>query len=279
MNQVNFLKSFLSKLNHVILLLGVGIMILPFFWVISTSFKTQQEAIAVPPTFIPENPILSNFIQVLEDPLFLRYLLNTIIVSGTVVIVGIFFCSLTGYVLAKFSFPGSKLFFLMVLGKLMVPVQVLIIPLYLLVLKLGWRDNLIALIIPTEMISAFGIFMMRQFISNFPDSIMESARLDGCGDFRIFWNIILPNMKHAMFTLGIFLFVWSWSMFLWPLIVIDSPENMTIQVGLERFSNQYFTQYGPKMAGVLLALLPVLAVFLIFQRKVLDSVTLSGLKE
>ena len=279
MKQRKFLKFILGRLNDVILLLGAVIMILPFFWVISTSFKTQKEAIAVPPTFIPENPILSNFTQVLGESFILRYILNSIIVSGTVVIVALFFCSLTGYALAKFDFPGSKLFFLMVLGKLMIPVEALIVPLYLLILKLGWSDNLIALIVPTEMISAFGIFMMRQFITNFPDSIIESARLDGCGDFGIFWKIILPNMKPAMFTLGILLFVWSWSMFLWPLIVIDSPEKMTIQIGLERFSNQYFTQYGPKMAGVLLSLLPVLIVFLIFQRRVLESVTLSGLKE
>jgi ABC-type glycerol-3-phosphate transport system permease component len=279
MKQRKFLKFILGRLKDVILLLGAVIMILPFFWVISTSFKTQKEAIAVPPTFIPENPILSNFTQILGESFILRYFLNSIIVSGTVVIVALFFCSLTGYALAKFDFPGSKLFFLMVLGKLMIPAEALIIPLYSLILKLGWSDNLIALIVPTEMISAFGIFMMRQFITNFPDSIIESARLDGCGDFGIFWKIILPNMKPAMFTLGILLFVWSWSMFLWPLIVIDSPEKMTIQIGLERFSNQYFTQYGPKMAGVLLSLLPVLTVFLIFQRRVLESVALAGLKE
>lgn len=278
--EVYRVKRFLaSGTRNLVLMMGVMTMVLPLLWVISTAFKTQEEAIAFPPHFIPHEPILTNFAKVFEESPFLLYMVNSFIVSAVVVVGALFFCSLTGYVLSKFSFPGSKIFFVMVLGKLMIPMQVLIIPLYLLVIRLGWRDSLIALIVPTELISAFGVFMMRQFIQGFPDSILDSATIDGCGDFGIYWRIILPNMKHALFTLAIFLFVWSWSMFLWPLIVIDSPEKMTIQIGLEQFSNRYYTQYGPKMAGILLSIIPVLVVFLIFQKQVLESIALSGLKD
>lgn len=266
-------------IKHLILGLVAVIMLLPFFWVISTAFKTQQEAIAFPPTFIPKDPTLDNFKVVLKDPFFKRYFINSLIICGTVVVGGLFICSLTGYVLAKFNFRSFKIFSWLIVGKLMVPTEVLMIPLYLLVIRLGWQDTLLALIVPTELVSAFGIFMMEQFIETFPDSIIDSARIDGCGDFRIYWNIVLPNMTHAFLTLGILLFVWSWSMFTWPLIVIDSPEKMPIQVGLERFSSAYYTQYGPKMAGVLLSILPVLVIFLLFQRKILENVALSGMKE
>jgi ABC-type glycerol-3-phosphate transport system permease component len=260
-------------------MIGAAIMIVPLLWVVSTAFKTQQEAIAFPPHFIPYAPTLDNFKRIFTESPFPLYFKNSFIVSGSVVIGALFFCSLTGYSLARYNFPGSRLFFIMVLGKIMIPSEALIVSLYRLVINLGMRDSLLALIIPTELFSAFGIFMMRQFFLEFPQSILDSATIDGCGDFSTLWRIVLPNMTHALFTLGIFLFVWSWSEFLWPLIVIDSQEKMTIQVGLERFSNQYFTEYGPKMAGVFLSILPVLAIFLIFQRQVLENVALSGLKE
>jgi len=265
--------------RNIVLMFGAVTMVVPLLWVISTAFKTQQEAIAFPPHFFPQAPTLENFVRVFTESSFMLFVMNSTIVSVSVVAGALFFCSLTGYALARYSFPGSRVFFIMVLGKIMIPTQILIVPLYLLVINLGMRDSLFALIIPTELVSAFGIFMMRQFIISFPQSILDSSIIDGCSDFGTFWRIVLPNMKHALFTLGIFLFVWSWSIFLWPLIVIDSPEHVTIQVGLARFSNQYFTEYGPKMAGVLVSIIPVLTIFLIFQRRVLESVALSGLKE
>ena len=268
-----------SGTRNIFLLIGAAIMIVPLLWVISTAFKTQQEAIAFPPHFIPQFPTLDNFARIFTESPFLLYFTNSLTVSGSVVLGALFFCSITGYALARYKFPGSKLFFIMVLGKIMIPSQALIVSLYRLVIHLGMRDSLLALIIPTELFSAFGIFLMRQFFLDFPQAILDSATIDGCGDFSALWRIVLPNMKHALFTLGIFLFVWSWSDFLWPLIVIDSQEKMTMQVGLERFSNQYFTEYGPKMAGVFLSIIPVLIIFLIFQRKVLENVALSGIKE
>ncbi len=268
-----------SGTRNLFLLIGTIIMIVPLLWVVSTAFKTQEEAIAFPPHFIPQYPTFDNFSRIFTESPFLLYFTNSLTVSGCVVLGALFFCSITGYALARYKFPGTKLFFIMVLGKIMIPSQALIVSLYRLVIHLGMRDSLIALIIPTELFSAFGIFLMRQFFLDFPQAILDSATIDGCGDFSALWRIVMPNMKHALFTLGIFLFVWSWSDFLWPLIVIDSQEKMTMQVGLERFSNQYFTEYGPKMAGVFLSIIPVLIIFLIFQRKVLENVALSGIKE
>ena len=272
-------RIIIDSIRNILLMSGAAIMLFPLLWVISTAFKTQQDAISFPPHFIPKPVILNNFSQIFSQSPFLHYMLNSIFVSGMVVVGALFFCSLTGYVLARYSFTGSRIFFVMVLGKLIIPGQVLVVPLYLLMIKLGWTDSLISLIVPTDLMSAFGIFLMRQFIISFPGSIFDASAIDGCGEFGTYWRIVIPNMKHAIFTLGIFLFVWSWSDFLWPMIVIDTPEKMTIQVGLARFSSQYFEQYGPKMAGVLISIVPVIALFLGFQRRVLESVALSGIKE
>jgi multiple sugar transport system permease protein len=262
---------------YVILTLGAITMVFPFLWMISTAFKPPSEVEAYPPYWIPKTPTIANFTEVLNRAPIHIYLLNTILVSTCVTLLVLFFCSLSGYVFAKLELPGKNILFLLILGKLMVPFQVTVIPLYLLINKLGLGDSLIALILPF-MIGAFGIFFMRQFIISIPNELIDAARIDGCGEFGIYWRIILPSIRSALLTLAIITFMDSWGQYFWPLIVIRSPSKMTIELGLAFFTNQYFTDYGPMMAGAFISLVPVILVFIALQNRMIESITHTGLK-
>jgi len=264
-------------LIHLLLILVGLTMVVPFLWMVSTSLKPKPEIERYPPTFVPQDPTMSNYIEAFKKAPFHIFFMNSVVVSFAVTASVLFFCSLGGYVFAKLKFPGKNVAFLLVLGKIMVPFQLTIIPLYLIMTKIGLGDSLGALIVPV-MIGAFGIFMMRQFIIDIPDDLMDAAFIDGCGAFGIYRRIILPSVVPALATLAIFTFIDTWGQFLWPLIVIKSPEKMTLQIGLALFSNQYFTDYGPLMAATLVSVLPLLIVFSILQRRVIESITLTGLK-
>ena len=266
----------LTLLHFVLILIGLT-MVVPFLWMLNTSLKLKPEIERYPSTFIPEAPTVSNYIEAFKKAPFHIFFANSVVVSFAVTASILFFCSLGGYVFAKLKFPGRNVAFMLILGKIMVPFQLTIIPLYLIVTKIGLGDSLGALIVPL-MIGAFGIFMMRQFIIDIPDDLMDAAFIDGCGAFGIYWRIILPSVVPALATLAIFTFIDTWGQFLWPLIVIKSPEKMTLQIGLALFSNQYFTDYGPLMAATLVSVLPLLIVFSILQRRVIESITLTGLK-
>ena len=263
---------------HVILILGSITMALPFVWMILTSFKPSPEIRSYPPHWLPRTPTLEHFGEVFDRAPFLVYFMNTGIVSGSVVLLALFFCSLTAYALAKLRLPGEKIIILLILVKIMVPFQAMMLPLYLLASKLRIVDSLIGLIVPTDMISAFGIFMLRQFIVDIPDDFIGAARIDGCSEFGIYWRIILPQCTAPLATLAIFLFMWSWGNFLWPLIIINSPEKMTLQLGLAMFREDQWVRYGPLMAATFLSLIPVIVIFIILQRRVIESITITGLK-
>jgi multiple sugar transport system permease protein len=262
---------------HLVLILIGLTMVVPFLWMLSTSLKPRPEIERYPPTWIPEALTINNYIEAFKIAPFHIFFMNSVIVSFAVTGSILFFCSLAGYVFAKLKFPGRDAAFLLVLGKIMVPFQLTIIPLYLIVTKIGLGNSLGALIVPL-MVGAFGIFMMRQFIIDIPDDLIDAAFIDGCGAFGIYWRIILPSVVPALATLAIFTFIDTWGQFLWPLIVIKSTEKMTLQIGLAFFSNQYFTDYGPLMAATLVSVLPLLIVFSILQRRVIESITLTGLK-
>jgi len=182
-----------------------------------------------------------------------------------------------GYVFAKFEFPGRNVIFLMILSTMMIPFAVTIIPLFLVIARIGWVDSHLALIIP-GLYNAFGIFLMRQFTLGIPNELREAAIMDGCSEFRTYWSIILPQCKSALAALGIFTFMASWNDFLWPLIVLQSYKKFTLSVGLAMFSQQWWTNYGLSMAGATIAVIPVLIVFLIFQRQFIHGIVLTGLK-
>jgi ABC-type glycerol-3-phosphate transport system permease component len=282
--RVDWLKSAhrqqrLGNMAAYVILLAVAVtMFLPFLWMISTAFKPAQETFAYPPTFIPQNFTLDNFKEAWSAAPFGRYYLNSFRVAIVVTISQVFFCSLAGYIFAKLHFWGRNVLFILVVAKLMIPIQVLIVPLYLLIIRLALADTLSGVILP-DLMGAFGIFMLRQFIVSLPNELIDSARLDGCSEFGIYWRIILPLIVPALAVFAIITFIDTWNDFLWPLIVISTPAKRTLPLGLAVFADEYVVENNLAMAASIIVLAPVVVVFAIFQRRIIDSVALSGLKE
>lgn len=261
-----------------VLSLGAAFIILPFIWMVSTSFKIPSQTISYPPTLIPRPPTLEYYNRILTEVPFVRWFFNSAYISTTVTLFILLSSSLVGYVFAKFKFFGKNLFFLIILATMMIPLPVTMIPLYLIISKLGWVDSSLALIIP-GLYNAFGIFLMRQFMFAIPRELGEAATIDGCSEFRIFWSVILPQCKSALAALGILVFMGKWNDFLWPLIVFQSEKKLTLPVGLAMFSAQeWWADYGLIMAGAAITVVPVLIVFLIFQRHFIQGIALTGMK-
>ncbi len=279
MNRKISVSNLLSKsFLYLFMLFLIVIMMAPFAWMISTSFKRPEDVYKFPPVWIPEKPTLTNYPTVFNDVPFLRFFFNSLLVASTVTIGCVFTSSLAGFAFAKYDFFARDKFFIIVLSTMMIPFQVTLIPFYIMMRRFRLIDTYWALIIP-GLNSAFGIFLMRQFIMNIPNELLDAARIDGCSEFRIYWRIILPLSKAALGTLSIFIFMWSWDSFLWPIIVINRLEMKTIPLGLMMFDQFYG---GPRqhliMAGTTMAVLPVLLVFLFVQKQFVKGITLTGLK-
>jgi len=253
-------------------------MFFPVAWTVSASLKPNAEVLLVPVRWIPSAVSWENFVRPFIEKPFGRYFVNSIAVSGSVTALGLFFCSLAGYGFAKFNFRGRNILFLYVLSTLMVPLHVIMISLFLVVRSFGWLNTYQSLIVPS-MISAFGIFLMRQFMLSIPSEYIDSARIDGEHEFGIFLRIIVPMVTPPMATLAIYTFMGSWDDFLWPLIVISVDKLKTIPLGMASFESIYRSSYNYLMAISLLALLPMLVAFVFFQRKIIQSVVMSGLKQ
>ncbi|HHV80205.1 MAG: carbohydrate ABC transporter permease [Dictyoglomi bacterium] len=260
-----------------VLSLGSIVTLFPFIWMISTSFKTPPQIISYPPTLIPKPPTLEYYTQIFTKLNFGRFFLNSGYISVIITASALLTSSFVGYVFAKFNFWGKEVIFMMILSTMMIPFAVTMIPLYLIISKLGWINSHLALIIP-GLYSTFGIFLMRQFMSSIPNELREAAIVDGCGEFRTFWSIILPQCKPVLAALGIFTFMWNWDNFLWPLIVLNNEDKFTLPVGLSMFSQQWWTNYGLVMAGATISVIPVLIVFFIFQKQFIQGIVLTGLK-
>ena len=260
-----------------VLSLGSIVMLFPFIWMISTSFKTPPQIISYPPTLIPKPPTLEYYTQIFTKLNFGRFFLNSGYISVIITASALLTSSFVGYVFAKFNFWGKEVIFMMILSTMMIPFAVTMIPLYLIISKLGWINSHLALIIP-GLYSTFGIFLIRQFMSSIPNELREAAIVDGCGEFRTFWSIILPQCKPVLAALGIFTFMWNWDNFLWPLIVLNNEDKFTLPVGLSMFSQQWWTNYGLVMAGATISVIPVLIVFFIFQKQFIQGIVLTGLK-
>lgn len=278
MKIINF-KNVSTLRILLILALSVGsiIMLFPFLWMVATSFKIPSQIISYPPTLIPDPPTLQYYTRIFTELNFGFFFLNSTYIATVTTLFVVFTSSFVGYVFAKFEFPGRNILFLVILATMMIPFPILIIPLYLIMIRLGWVDSHLALIVPW-LFSAFGIFLMRQFIFGIPNELRESAIIDGCSEFRVFWSVILPQCKSALVTLGIFNFMWNWESFVWPLIVLQSEMKFTLPVGLIMFSHQWWTNYGLVMAGATASVVPVLTVFLFFQRYFIQGIVLTGIK-
>jgi len=250
---------------------------LPFFLMLSNAFKSAAEIVRIPPTLFPQNPSWSSFRTVLTEAPYERWFLNSLLVSGTITLIVLFTCSLAGYIFAKFEFPGRSVIFVFLLVTMMVPFPVLLIPTYLIVNELGLINSLWALIVPA-MVSAFGIFLMRQFVAGIPNDLIDAARLDGASEWAIYIRIIVPLVRAPMAALGIFTFLAAWNDYLWPLIVINDLEKSTLPLALTFFNSQHAQRYDLVMAAAAMAVIPVIIVFVIFQRQIVNALVLAGLK-
>jgi multiple sugar transport system permease protein len=249
----------------------------PFVLMIVSAFKTQGEVLRTPPTFLPVDPTLSSFATLLTDAPYGLWYRNSMVVATAVTAGVLLTSSLAGYVFAKFEFPGKRWLFLIVLSTMMIPFPVLLIPTYLIVDRLELLNTLWALIIP-GMISAFGIFLMRQFIAGIPNDLIEAARIDGASEWSIYARVILPLVRPALAALGVFAFLASWNDYLWPLVAIDELDKSTLPLALAFFNSSHSTRYDLIMAAAALAVVPVAIVFLIFQRHIVKALVLAGMR-
>ncbi|KRV50869.1 sugar ABC transporter permease [Wenjunlia vitaminophila] len=270
-----------GPLLYLVASLGLLVMAAPFLWMALSAFKTKKDLTASPPVWIPSEWTLSNFDALLDQLDMSRYFLNSLIVAGLVTICNLLFCSMLGYALAKLNFAGRSKVFALVLAALMVPGNLMILPLYVLMNRLGLIDTYAGLVLPFAA-GAFGVFLMRQFMQSVPDELLEAARIDGASEWFIFWRIVMPLVKPALATLTIFTFLSSWNNFIWPLIATNDPDKYTLPVALATFANDPNRTVGGGngmlMAGSLLVVLPVLVVFVALQRHFTQGIATAGMK-
>ena len=262
-------------LIHIALILGTLFMVIPFVWMVLTSFKTLPESIQVPPKIMPKSFNLKSYSDVLTLLPFFTFYLNTIIVIAVRVVVSTFFAAMAAYAFARIKFPGRDILFMFVLIQMMVPVQLFIIPQYLLVQKLGLLNSIPALILP-GIVTAFGTFLLRQFFMGLPDEVEEAAVIDGANRWQIFMKVMLPLAKPGMVSLSIFTALFAWKDLMWPLIVNADIEKMPLSAGLASLVGQFATNYPVLMAGSVLAIIPMIIVFVIFQKQFVGGIALSG---
>ena len=268
-----------TLLKYAILVVGAVIMVFPFLWMIDASFMSSSEIQARPPVWFPSDPEFENYPELLDNMPFHRLYLNSIIVTGFTVLGVLFTSSLAGFGFAKYQFPGKNTLFYLILATLMIPFFVTLIPVFYIVRQLGWLDSLQGLILPT-VTSAYGIFLMRQFIYGIPDELIDAARIDGASEPRIYFQIILPLTQPALATLGTFTFIGSWNNFLWPLLVINDRNLYTVPLGLNtlRTFAAEARNLDLLMAGTVLSVVPTLILFIFLQRYFIRGIALTGLK-
>ena len=263
---------------YVVLAVGLLITIVPFLWMLLGSFKPEAELQRVPPTWWPEAPTLDNYRELFDRLDFPQFFANSVLVAVAVTAGNLVFCSMVGYALAKLDFAGKRLLFGLVLGMLMVPGVVTFVPLFVLVANLGLVNTYPGLILPF-LVTPLGVFLMRQFMMGLPDELIEAARIDGAGEWRIFLRVIMPLCGPPLATLGILTFLHSWNNFLWPLVVAQSEDKYTLPVALALYSvGQNATRYGLLLAGAVVVILPVIALFIALQRYFVQSVATTGIK-
>jgi len=264
---------------YLITAVGAVIMLLPFYWMVASSLMTLPEIIARPPVWFPRVPQLHNYADLAAALPIDRIYINSLIVTISVTSLVLFTSSLTGFGFAKYHFPGRDTLFLLVLATMMIPFFLLLIPVFFIVKELGWVDTYLGLIVPNA-VTAYGIFLMRQFILGVPDELLDAARIDGSSEFGLYWRIVLPLSGPALAALTILAFLYHWNAFLWPLVVIRSQDLWTIPIGLNnlRLYASSTDTLDLQMAGATIAVVPVLVVFVALQRYFIQGITLSGLK-
>ncbi|MEI2580787.1 carbohydrate ABC transporter permease [Scytonema sp. PRP1] len=265
-----------KALLYILLTLYAVITFIPFLWALSASFKPLSEIVSGEPNFFPKNFTLDNYKQIFfQEPLFLRWLFNSVFIAISVTLLNLLFNSMAGYALARLRFRGKRFWFFLILAVLAVPAQITLIPTFLILKALGWLNSYQGMIVPS-MVNATFIFMMRQFFVNFPKELEEAAQLDGLNTWGIFRHIVLPLAKPALAAQAVFVFMGSWNNFLLPIVILFEPEMFTLPLGLNTFKGQFISYWNYIMAASMVFTLPALAIYAFFNRYFIESVTFTG---
>jgi cellobiose transport system permease protein len=268
-----------GPLVYIVLALGAALSVFPLYFMFVVATRSNDAIGGLPPVFTPGGQLADNVQRLLDnaDAHFLRGLLNSVLVSGSVTISVVLFSTLAGFAFAKLRFRGRNALLLVIVATMAIPVQLGLIPLYILMVKLGWTGELKAVIVPF-LVSGFGVFMMRQYASSaVSDELIEAARVDGCSTLRIYWNVVLPAVRPAAAVLGLFTFMQTWNDFLWPYSVLNQDQP-TVQLSLATLSSGYYSDFSQIFAGTALATLPLLLVFLLFGRQIIGGIMEGALK-
>lgn len=267
----------LGSVVNLLLLCGVAFTFIPYIYMMSASFKPQTEIYSLPITLYPRQPTLNNYIVLFNHYPFFRWMINSLLISANIVVGSLFLASLGGFAFAKYQFPLQRFLFGMVLIAMMLPFQLMLVPLFLTLVRFGWINTYWGMIVPS-LAQAFGLFYMRQYIMGIPNELMDAARIDGCSEFRIYWQIILPIARPALGVLAILFFTGAWNDYLWPLIVLTSEEMFTLTLAIASFVGPYDVEYGTIMAGSFLGTVPILILFLAMQRQFIAGLLAGSLK-
>ncbi|MNK41062.1 L-arabinose transport system permease protein AraQ [compost metagenome] len=270
-------KSFLVGVTYLVLTMGIAVMVFPFLWMVSTSMKAPGEVYSL--SLIPSSFSLDSYRDIFKNTLFAKWMLNSLIVAIIMTLSVSLFDTIAGYILAKFTFFGKQIIFILFLSTLMVPTEMLIIPWYLVSSRLDGIDSYWGILFPGLM-SGFGIFLMRQFMDSLPSELLDAARIDGMGEWRILFQIAIPLSRSALATLCILTFLGSWNSFIWPLIITQSDDMFTIPVGMAFFSSEAkdSSNWILIMTGATLSVIPLVVLFLIFQKQIIQGIATTGLK-
>ncbi len=270
-------NGFLVSLANFFLLIGVLLAAVPFIYMISASFKPQNEIFTFPVQIIPKEPFFDNYTTLIGETLYLRWFLNTAIVAVGRTSLSLLLCMLAGFAFAKYDFPFRRVLFVMVLASFTLPFEVVLIPLYTMMVRLGWLNTYWVLIVPFAA-SAFGIFLARQYALALPTELMEAARIDGSSELGIFFRIAIPNLRPALAVMGIIFFQASWNDFLWPLIVLNDSTMYVINLALPTLRGPYGDQYGLVLGGAVIAVIPIIIIFFAMQRYFIEGIMAGALK-
>ena len=263
---------------HLALILGAVIMVFPFIWSITSSLKGVSQIFLVPPEFIPNPFVWSNYPDSLQAMPFGRAYWNSFYITVLIVGIQLITASMAAYAFAKIRFRGSDLIFILFLATMMIPKQVTMVPTYMIMSKIGWLDTHLALIVPGALFNAFSVFLLRQFVMGIPNELEEAAIVDGANPLRVYWSVILPLIKPALAAVGIFSFMGTWNNFLEPLIYLSTPDLFTVPLMLNYFKGLHATDWGLMMAGSTISIIPVLVIYVIAQRHIIEGVALTGIK-
>lgn len=275
--RLSTMRRITQLLSYAILIVGMLAIGFPILWTLVSSFKAPGEIFDVPMRWIPQTFYFENYTKPFTQTNFGVYFFNSFLAAGVTVVLSIAVASLAGFSLAKYNYFGKNFVFLAILATMMLPVQVILIPLYLVVRDLGWLDTYRGLIIP-QAVTAFSIFLMRQHILTIPDDYIDAARIDGSSELGILWRVILPMSKPAISAVTVFSFLGSWDSFLWPMVVVTKSSLRTVPLGISLFFTEYSTQYNQALAVAIMVMVPVLVLYTILQNQFVEGMTRSGLK-